>query len=481
MTPTVPIAPSCITLRLSLRWLVATWLVWTYCGVPAAHAQHLTKDWVRSMATPLVENKIVDGISIGYIQSDNWGIVHLGNSGLAQQKPDDDTIYEIGSITKVFTNLLLADAVVHGLVDLEAHANIDNLAHIELPKRNDRPIRWIDLSIHRSGLPRLPDNLAINDLTNPYRRYDSKKLAEFLQDYQLPRDPGESQEYSNLGGSLLGYLISQKSKKSYQDLLRKRIAEPLGMKDCTVSLSEEQSLRSAQPHDRFGSPTPPWTFADLPGAGGIHASLRDMMRFARAQLNPPDGSPGDAIELAWKKQHDADTSGPAMAMGWMIDQRNTRWHNGQTGGSHSILLVNRNLDCAVIVLCNTAVINEIDALAGQILMKATGAEVKLLADQTKDERAKTFDTSEIDATHRQRLVGRYQLTPDFIFDVRDEDGHLMVGITNQPTQEVFPDSLTHWSYRSVAATLEFKLPNRGSAKRLILHQNGIKQTARRIK
>lgn len=87
----------------------------------------------------------------------------------------------------------------------------------------------------------------------------------------------------------------------------------------------------------------------------------------------------------------------------------------------------------------------------------------------------------IDAKHRSRLVGRYQLAPNFVFDVNDRDGRLMVGITNQPTQEVFPDSPTHWSYRSVDATLEFKLAKSGAAKSLVLHQNGMKQAARRIK
>jgi hypothetical protein len=73
------------------------------------------------------------------------------------------------------------------------------------------------------------------------------------------------------------------------------------------------------------------------------------------------------------------------------------------------------------------------------------------------------------------------LTPSFIFTVQDRDGRLMVSITNQPTQEVFPDSPTRWSYRGVDATLEFKLKKTGPATSLVLHQNGIKQTAHRMK
>ncbi|MEX0678331.1 MAG: hypothetical protein WD063_14715, partial [Pirellulales bacterium] len=156
----------------------------------------------------------------------------------------------------------------------------------------------------------------------------------------------------------------------------------------------------------------------------------------------------------------------------------TRWHNGQTGGSHAALFINRKLKCAVVVLCNTAVSNEVDQLASQLLLKATGQEVKPEPSETTENESGDLA---IGPELRRRLVGRYQLTPSFIFDVRDRNGHLMVGITDQATQEVYPDSPTRWSYRGVDATLEFKLTKTGPAKSLILHQNGAKQTAYRIK
>ena len=329
--------------------------------------------------------------------------------------------------------------------------------------------------------------------------------------------------------------------------------------------------------------------------------MRDMMRFAKAQLTPPAGTLGEAIELAWKQHRDADASGPAMGLGWVIaGDGQTRWHNGQTGGSHSALFINRELKCAVVVLCNTAVANEVDQLAMQLMLKVAGLETKaergewdnvppklspftavrfedeqvivvydgqtyqwlelngikvedivasskkqfggqwqkrisedlvellwgmghqpgnmvklrLLdlktkqdfvvenapmtkenryaivgkqadeaasVEQSDDEMADRGDDDvAIDAELRGRLVGRYQLTPNFIFDVKDRDGRLMVGITNQPTQQVYPDSPTRWSYRGIDATLEFKLTKTGPAKSLVLHQNGAKQTARRI-
>jgi serine-type D-Ala-D-Ala carboxypeptidase/endopeptidase len=459
-------------------WIVFCVAVNCWASVPIALSQNVTDQWLEQTVRPLVEKRIVNGLSVGYIEGEHWGIMHFGSANQAGEKPNSSTIYELGSISKVFTSLLLADAVARGEIDLNGTADVANSAGIRLPSRDGRSITWIDLSTHRTGLPRLPSNLQATDLVNPYRDYDSKKAAEFLNHYELPRKPGETQEYSNIGGAVLGYLLAAKAGKPYEQLLREKITEPLKMTDCTVSLSDDQKKRLATPHDKSGSTTSTWEFADLPAAGGVHATMRDMMRFAKAQIDPPKGTLGDAIELAWKQHTEADSSGAAMGLGWMIaGDGETRWHNGGTGGFRSALFINRRLKCAAVVLCNTAVTNEVDQLAIQVVQKAAGLEDKPEPSETSNPDS---DKLAIDAKLRGRLVGRYQLAPDFIFDVQDQDGHLMVGITNQPTQEVFPDSPTRWSYHSVKATLEFKLPKTGSAKSLVLHQNGIQQTARRI-
>jgi D-alanyl-D-alanine-carboxypeptidase/D-alanyl-D-alanine-endopeptidase len=447
-----------------------------WINVPLAFSQNLTDQWLEKAAQPLVADRVVDGLSVGYIEGKHSGVVHLGKSSSAGKRADDTTMYEIGSVSKVFTSLLLANAVVRGEIDLNAPAVADNRAGIRLPSREGRSITWLDLSTHRSGLPRIPFNLATKALTDPYRDYDSKMAAEFFKQYKLTRRPGEAQKYSNFGASVLGYLVAEKAGKTYQQLLRERIAEPLEMTDCTVDFSEDQRKRLATPHSQFGIATPPWTFADLPGAGGIQATIRDMLSFAQAQLTPPPGKLGEAIELAWKQQRDADASGPAMGLAWMIaGDHQTRWHNGQTGGSHAAIFLNRKNNCAVVVLCNTGAM-EVDQLAMQVVKKAAGQES---APDTKEKSDKKSGDLVVDAKHRHRLEGRYQLAADFIFTVRDRDGHLMVSITGQPTQEVFPDSLTRWSYRGVDATLEFKLDKTGPAKSLILHQNGV-QTADRM-
>ncbi len=465
------------TYRCVLVWLV---IFWSCCVLTCnASSQYLTNQWVKKMASPLIENRIADGISIGYIEGHHYGTVHLGSSNQEGNRASNLTLYEIGSVSKVFTSLLLANAVVRGEIDLNSIAEIANQQNIQFPTRNDKTIKWGHLSTHRSGLPRLPTNMHLTDLTNPYRDYDSRKAATFLNGYELPRDPGEAYEYSNFAASVLGYLVSQHAGMSYEELLQVRIAKPLRMNDCTISLTTDQSQRLATPHNKFGSTTSPWTFADLPGAGGIRTTLFDLMRFAKAQLFPPAGYAGKAIELAWKKHQEADASGPAMGLGWLIHaDGQTRWHNGQTGGYHSVIFINREIECAVIVLCNTAVSDNIDQLAMQMIARVALQGAEPSSDESSEKKPGELA---IDAKLRKRLEGRYQLTPNFIFDVNDRDGHLMVGITNQPTQEVFPDSATMWSYRGVDAKLEFQLRKSGRAKSLILHQNGIKQVARRIR
>ncbi len=328
-------------------------------------AQTLSAETVAAAAAPLIENKIVDEISIGFIQNEKRGTVHLGHTANGRSKADDNTLYEIASISKVFTSLLLADAVVRGEIRLEDAATLDNNADIEFPAYQGRSISWLDLSTHRSGLPRLPGNMKVTSIKNPYRRYDSKKAAAALAELKLTRPPGESQEYSNFAVSVLGYMVGQSAGKSYQELLRQRIAKPLGMMDCTVAMSEAQKKRLATPHVSVGSPTPDWTWADLPGAGGVRASMADMMRFAEAQLNPPKSKLGEAIELAWQQHTAADDSGPAMGLGWLIIDDETRWHNGQTGGSHSMLMVNREKQTAIVLLSNTAA--DIDQLAFELM------------------------------------------------------------------------------------------------------------------
>jgi CubicO group peptidase (beta-lactamase class C family) len=236
----------------------------------------------------------------------------------------------------------------------------------------------------------------------------------------------------------------------------------------SVELSEAMRTRFAKPHVSVGTPSKPWTFADMPGAGGIRSSLADMVTFAKAQINPPQNDAGRAIELAWKKHVDGE---PAMGLGWHIaGDGSSRWHSGQTGGFHSMILVNRDLELAVVVLSNTAS-KELDRLAHDLIQSLAGVQVT----------PRVFEEAiEVKPEVMRRYVGKYQLTPTFVFTVSIDDNKLMVGVTNQPTLQVFPRSETEWFYKVVDASLTFKLDATGRCTALELFQNGIRQTARRL-
>lgn len=432
-----------------------------------AVAQKELKDEIEKLGQPYIESKTVVGMSIGVIKDGKAITVNLGATKKGGPKPNDKTVYEIGSISKVFTGLLLADAVTRKLVKLDQSAQSLLPDGVTMPKWKDREITLVDLSTHSSGLPRLSNNMPSLVSNNPYSDYTSKLAHEFLSQHKLTRKPGSNAEYSNLGVSLLGHLISSQSGKSYDTLLQERISKPLGMNDTRVAFTDSMRQRLAMPHDASGERGHNWDFADMPGAGGVRSTIDDMLLFAKANLKTPEGDIGKALDLAWEKHFSGQ---PAMGLGWhLAGDGSTRWHNGQTGGYHSMMLVNRKLGIAAVVLSNSASL-DVDQLATQLIQMLAGQPVK----------PRTFEKAvSVSDEVMQRYVGKYQLAPNFVFTVSVKDKKLMVGITGQPTNQVYARSETEWYYKVVDASITFVVNKAGKCEALVLHQNGANQTAKR--
>ncbi len=160
----------------------------------------------------------------------------LEKGGEARVRPD--TIYEIGSISKLFTSLLLAQEVVRGEMLLDDPIAMYLPAGVTVPSHNGIEIKLVDLATHTSGLPRIPTNIAPADQSNPYADYTPELLYEYLSTYELPRDPGERWEYSNVGVGLLGHILELHAGVPYEELLRTRILDPLGMDSTGITLAE---------------------------------------------------------------------------------------------------------------------------------------------------------------------------------------------------------------------------------------------------
>jgi serine-type D-Ala-D-Ala carboxypeptidase/endopeptidase len=202
------------------------------------------------------------GIVVGIIDSTGRRTISYGKFDSGDNRAvDGNTIFEIGSVTKVFTSLLLADMARRGQVALTDPVAKYLPAGVKMPERNGRQIALEDLATHTSGLPRLPSNLSPKEAANPYADYSVEQLYQFLSSYQLTRDIGSQYEYSNLGGGLLGHLLARRAGMDYEKLVRSRICQPLGMRSTGITLSDDMKTRFAVGHDATMQPVAYW---DLP-------------------------------------------------------------------------------------------------------------------------------------------------------------------------------------------------------------------------
>ncbi|MBT8395384.1 MAG: beta-lactamase family protein, partial [Gemmatimonadetes bacterium] len=283
-------------------------------------------------------------------------VVSAGVSGREGVDLDGSTVFEIGSATKVFTASILQDMVASGDVRFDEPVAGFLPPHVVLPSEEGREITLLDLATHRSGLPRMPFNFRPADLRNPYLDYTVEQMYEFLSGHELPRGIGEAWEYSNLGMGLLGHALSVRAGMTYEQLVRARILDALGMEDTGVDLAPPLEAPRAQGHNALSEPAPFWDFTTLPGAGALRSTADDMLLFLAANL-ASDGPPVCAV---LQQTHEIRTPGIApnlsMALGWLVSQRFEDrpiiWHNGGTGGFHSFIGLDGRGGRAVVILTN---------------------------------------------------------------------------------------------------------------------------------
>src|ERR1700685_4616941 len=189
------------------------------------------------------------GIVVGVIDAKGRRVVAYGSLEKGDKRPlDGDTLFEIGSITKVFTSLLLADMAQRGEVRLDDPIAKYVPATAKIPQRDGQQITLVDLATHTSGLPRMPTNFNPKDPANPYIDYTEDQLYTFLSSYELTRDVGVKFVYSNLGFGLLGQGLARRNGTDYETLVETRICEPLGMKSTRITLTPEMEQRFAAGH-----------------------------------------------------------------------------------------------------------------------------------------------------------------------------------------------------------------------------------------
>ena len=454
------------------RHLLLFALAFALLATGTAAAERLAPDAeVLAVLKERVESKRSAGLVVGILDEGGRRVVAYGNAGSADKPLDGNSVFEIGSVTKVFTSSLLADMVRRGEVKLEDPASKYLPESARLPSRNGREITLLDLATQTSGLPRLPGNLAPKDPKNPYADYTVEQLYDFLSHYTLTRDIGEKYEYSNLGVGLLGHILARRAGLSYEELVTKRILEPLGMRDTAITLSAPMRAHLAPGHDAGGAPVGNWDVTVLAGAGALRSTANDMLKFLAANLDAGDGPLPSALRETHKPRRPTGMPNLEIGLGWHIFHRfgnDLVWHNGGTGGYHSWIGFLAARKVGVVVLSASS--PDIDDIGLHLV------EPRFPLSQPPKARKE----SKVSAETLEACVGEYALTPAFSITVTREGDALFIQATGQPKLPIFPESETEFFLKAVDAQITF-VRDQGRVTGLVLHQNGNDAPGRRVK
>jgi CubicO group peptidase (beta-lactamase class C family) len=438
-------------------------------AAPAARAQGpRIPDDVTANVRARVDNGWSVGFVVGVLDSTGTRYFSYGTTARTGGQPvNEHTVYEIGSITKIFTALALADMAVHGEVGLDDPVQRYLPDSVRVPSRDGHEITLRLLSAQRSGLPRMPDNFRPADPGNPYAGYDAARLYAFLNGYTLTRDPGASYEYSNLGVGLLGLALTHRAGTTYEDLVQRRVIGPLQLADTRVTLTPAMRARLARGHagerEVANWDFDPW----LGGAGALRSTAADLARLLAAAMGLAHTPLDSAFRLTEAIQFDA---GPNMriGLGWHVvgsDSAPVYWHNGGTGGYHSFIGFDPRRKIGVVALSNST--QGGDDIGLHILNPASPLETVRVA--------VALPADSLDA-----YVGTYRLAPTFAITVRRDGAVLLAQATGQDAFPVYASAPNEFFYRVVDAQISFVRDSTGKVASLVLHQGGRDLPAARV-
>lgn len=327
---------------------------------------------INDIIKPYMDEKSNVGLAVGIIDNnDQKNLVYGKNDKDKKTLIDNQTIFEIGSISKVFTNIVLAD------MSLNKELNLNDPIVKYLPKSKkalefkNRKINFVDLATHTSGLPRLPEDLdkTIKIESQPYAEYTKDNLYNYVLKYKLKREIGKTYEYSNLGTGLIGEALADIEKTSYEDLIKNHITSKLKMNSTGIHFNKSQMIHFSTGHDK-GQSVPMWDFKSMQGAGAIKSDLNDMMKFLSANMSLIEDNPlQKAMDLSHQLQFQDTNFG--IGLGWHITKIKTGdkviWHNGATAGFTSFIGFIKDKKVGVVILSNSS--NSVDEPAVLILEK----------------------------------------------------------------------------------------------------------------
>ncbi|MEY4926575.1 MAG: hypothetical protein RI894_1011 [Bacteroidota bacterium] len=313
-------------------------------------------------------------LTIGVLMQDSTYTFHYGSLELDKKSPapNDKTEFEIGSVTKVFTATLLAQAVTEGKIKLTDTVEKYLPKGYKLPEFNNQPIRFLDLATHTAGLPKFPYNIGNKEdgFNNLYKNYTADDERAFLSTYRLRTAPFDKYNYSHLSYDILAQaLVTIYKAGSYEALLQEKIGKPLGLTDTRINLDSLQKLRLPKGHSMIGQPVAAWEFRSFEGSLGLKSTVTDLLHWTRLQFDTPTDFRASLV-LARTAQHKADKEGIETALGWhsvaiMKKFPNVIVHSGVTDGFRCYTAFVPETRTAVVILSNSE--RPLNGLGGLIL------------------------------------------------------------------------------------------------------------------
>jgi D-alanyl-D-alanine-carboxypeptidase/D-alanyl-D-alanine-endopeptidase len=422
---------------------------------------------VQSLADAFVESELAPGIAIGVL--DESGRIRTYCAGTlkvgGEQPVTEDTIFEIGSITKVFT------ATLAHLLEQRGELSLSDPVGVHLPDEID--VKVVDgnemmlwhLATHTSGLPKMPNNFKPKDPRNPYADYTNAQLYEFLQNTGPQRAPGQESVYSNVGIGLLGHILELNQDASYEELVQQHILKPLKMSRTRCTPRDSDVIRVATAHSGL-QPASAWDInGPMAGAGDLNSSLRDMMKFARANLSDSNTQLHRSLRACQVPR--VGKSRARVGLAWHVSGESSEriiHHGGATGGFRSFMAFMPDRGRAVVVLANST--HDVGTLGRHILAPdIVGIEQLplLVAIPTYQPRQ---------PINHDEYVGSYRSDSDARFVVENRNGELFARLDKQNFFAFRPIGEDLFLFDRVNARLRFEHDAQGRVTTLILKQNG---------
>jgi len=327
-------------------------------NLPAQDTTAQNKESFNMIAQDLIKEYVDDsngvGAAVAIIEDGEIRFFVYGKKSFKRHDLiSEDTIFEIGSITKVFTAMILMDMVIKQQVQLVNPIEM-YLPDIKIPDYAGKKITLRHLATHTSGFPRMPSNFAPKDPSNPFLDYKIESLYSYLNNCSLTKAPGESFEYSNIGMGLLGHILSLRLGKSYEILIQDLITEHLNMTNTFITLDSSKHADFASGH-HLQKEVSHWDIPGLMGAGALRSTIKDMANFLAANMIELESPVNNILQQCHKKQY-SPMSGFSVGLGWLLSNSNNTeiiWHNGGTGGFRSYIGFNPKAKRGIVILANS--------------------------------------------------------------------------------------------------------------------------------